>query len=321
MVETAAVQSARPPRRSLNGVLLVDKPRGLTSNAVLQRLKRAYRAEKAGHTGTLDPLAEGLLPICFGEATKFSVGLLDADKGYRATLLLGVTTETGDAEGAVLRERPVAVDLQQIEAALARFRGRIMQVPHRYSAIKRAGRALYDYARAGEAIEVSARRVIIHALDACTWESPLLTVEIRCSKGTYVRSLAEDVGEVLGCGAHLAALRRTSVGPYSVDAAVPMADLESMTESERDAVLLPVTTLVSSLGTHSLMAGETLRFRHGQRIALEGEWNADALLAVFGPVGEYATADDFLGVARPESSDGRWYLVAVRLMASREPAN
>ena len=182
-------QPARPLRRCVDGVVLVDKPTGLTSNAVLQRVKRAYRALKAGHTGTLDPLASGLLPICLGEATKFSLGLLDADKRYRAVLHLGVTTETGDVEGAVLKTREVSADRGQIEHALLAFRGDIMQVPHRYSALKRDGRALYSYARAGEPVAIAPRRVRIHALDIEHWESPLLTVNVQLQQG-HLRALA-----------------------------------------------------------------------------------------------------------------------------------
>ena len=211
---------ARQPRRALHGVLLLDKPIGWTSNDALQKAKGILRAEKGGHTGTLDPLATGLLPLCFGAATKFSQISLDADKTYRATLRLGQRTSTGDREGEVLEERPVAVDRAAIEVALERYTGEIDQQPPMYSALKHQGRALYDYARAGIEIERPTRRVTIHRIDIVDWQSPDLVLDVHCSKGTYIRSLAEDVGRVLECGAHLAALRRTGSGPLQLQNAV-----------------------------------------------------------------------------------------------------
>ncbi|HET7794053.1 MAG TPA: tRNA pseudouridine(55) synthase TruB, partial [Rhizobacter sp.] len=212
---------ARPrlPKRAVHGVLLLDKPLGLSSNDALQKAKRLYRAEKAGHTGTLDPLATGLLPLCFGAATKFSQVSLEADKTYRATLKLGVTTRTADAEGEVLQTREVQVTREQIEAACERFTGEIAQVPPMHSALKRDGKALYEYARAGIEVEREARQVTIHAIAIIGWQHDELTLDVRCSKGTYIRTLAEDIGEALGCGAHLSALRRTASGPLTLDAA------------------------------------------------------------------------------------------------------
>lgn len=318
----AAGGVVRSARRRLDGVLLLDKAQGLTSNAVLQQVKRLYHAEKAGHTGTLDPLADGLLPICFGEATKFSVGLLDADKTYRATLRLGITTETGDAEGAPLVERPVDVDRQRIEQVMVQFRGDIMQVPHRYSALKRNGRALYDYARAGETIAIAARAVHIFAIEVDSWERPLLSMSVKCSKGTYVRSLAEDIGAALGCGAHVVALRRTAVGQYGVERAVSLAALESRSADERDAALLPLTTLVSTFPKLALDHERAARFRQGQRIALDaGVWIADAPLAVYRSHSEAGAPAEFLGLGRVEFAQERWELRASRLLATSSVNN
>ncbi len=220
-------------------MLLLDKPTGLTSNSALQRAKRLYRAEKAGHTGTLDPLASGLLPLCFGEATKFAQFLLDAPKRYTATFRFGVTTATGDAEGGVQSTRPVAFTRDDLEAALRRFVGRIAQVPHAYSALKFEGRAYYEYARAGQDIPRVAREVEIHALRLLDYAAPDAVVDVECSKGTYVRVLAEDIGEALGCGAHLAALRRTATGGFDLADAVSLERLEAMTDAERLRALAP----------------------------------------------------------------------------------
>ena len=205
--------STRPkiPRRVLDGVLLLDKPLGLSSNDALIRAKRIYLAKKAGHTGTLDPLATGLLPLCFGEATKFSQDLLEADKTYEATMRLGVRTTTGDAEGEALQTRDVTCDEAAIHAAMAHFRGEIAQVPPMYSALKRDGKPLYEYARAGQTVEREARNVTIHALEMIACALPDVTFRVTCSKGTYARTLAEDIGEKLGCGAHLVALPRNEI--------------------------------------------------------------------------------------------------------------
>jgi tRNA pseudouridine55 synthase len=311
-------ETVRLPRRRVDGVVLIDKPAGLTSNAVLQRVKRAYRALKAGHTGTLDPLASGLLPICLGEATKFSLGLLDADKSYRAVLHLGVTTETGDGEGAVLKTRAVAADREQIEQVLRAFRGEIMQVPHRYSALKRDGRALYSYARAGESVAIAPRPVRIHALNVEHWEPPLLTVDVDCSKGTYVRSLGEDIGEALGCGAHVSALRRLSVGRFGLERAVGLAAIESWNEVELDAALLPVQALVDAFPVVELDDEAAGKFRQGQKIAIPvraGE--SGGLVAVQHQESAARPGAGFLGVARTEIAGGRWLLVPARLMADR----
>ena len=239
------VTKPRTPRRAVHGVLLLDKPLGLSSNEALQKAKRLFRAEKAGHTGTLDPLATGLLPLCFGAATKFSQISLDADKTYRATLKLGIKTSTADAEGAVTEQRDVNVTREQIDAACHRFTGPIEQMPPMHSALKRDGKALYEYARAGIEVEREARSITIHGIELVEWLDDQLTIDVRCSKGTYIRTLAEDIGEALGCGAHLGALRRTASGPLSITAACTLDQLAAMSESERDDKLLQADTLLA----------------------------------------------------------------------------
>jgi tRNA pseudouridine55 synthase len=262
--------SARPKvaRRALDGVLLLDKPLGLSSNDALIRAKRLYLAKKAGHTGTLDPLATGLLPLCFGEATKFSQDLLEADKTYEATMRLGTRTSTGDAEGEAVQTRDVTCDEAAVDAALAGFRGEITQVPPMYSALKRDGKPLYEYARAGQTVERERRQVTIHVLELITCALPDVTFRVTCSKGTYVRTLAEDIGEVLGCGAHLVALRRTGVGALTLEHAVTLDALSDAGESERDGWLQPVDALLASFPEVHLDAEAARRFLHGQRLKL-----------------------------------------------------
>ncbi len=262
-------QRARIQRRAVQGVLLHDKPMGLSSNDALQKAKRLYRAEKAGHTGTLDPLATGLLPLCFGAATKFSQISLDADKSYRATLKLGVTTTTADAEGDVIETREVNVTHAQMQAVCDRFTGPIHQVPPMHSALKRDGKALYEYARAGIEVEREARAVTIHAIDiveldnAC--EHDTWTIDVRCSKGTYIRTLAEDIGAALGCGAHLAALRRTGSGALSLDGTLTLEQLAAMTEPERDAALMDADALLADWPLVRLGSEDAGRFLSGVR--------------------------------------------------------
>jgi tRNA pseudouridine55 synthase len=255
-------------RRPLHGVLLLDKPGGLSSNDALQKARRLLRAEKAGHTGTLDPLATGLLPLCFGAATKFSQVSLDADKRYLATLRFGAATTTGDAEGDLLRERPVAFDRAALEAACARWTGPIRQVPPMHSALKHQGRALYEYAREGVEVERAPRDVTIHTLDIVRWhpdDPGTATIDVRCSKGTYIRTLAEDLGETLGCGAHLAGLRRTGSGPLTLEGAVTLEALEAMPEAERERRLLRPDTLLADWPAVRLDAEEAARFLTGLR--------------------------------------------------------
>ncbi|CDE75260.1 tRNA pseudouridine(55) synthase TruB [Parasutterella secunda] len=254
--------------RVVDGVLLLDKPYAMTSNAALQTARRLLNAQKAGHTGTLDPLASGLLALTFGEATKFSADLLHADKTYIAGIKLGQKTTTGDLEGDFLQNRPVRVNRADIEKALNAFRGDILQVPPMFSALKRDGKTLYDLAREGVSIERQARSVRIEKLEILEFADELLTVEVTCSKGTYIRVLAEDIGEALGCGAHLASLRRTKVGVLSLEDAVTLQALETMSVDERLATLKPLDALMQTLPAVHLSENDRVRFCHGQRLAL-----------------------------------------------------
>jgi tRNA pseudouridine55 synthase len=293
-------------RRRIDGVLLLDKPTGLTSNAALQIAKRLYRAGKAGHTGTLDPLASGLLPLCFGEATKFAQRLLDAPKAYTATIRFGATTSTGDAEGEVRERREVRVTHDGLADALRRFVGEHDQVPPMYSALKFEGRAYYEHARAGREIPREPRRVAIHALDLVDWSSPDATVSVRCSKGTYIRVLAEDIGEAVGCGAHLAALRRTATGGFGIAQAVAIDELEARSERERDALLLPSESLIAGMPTVDVEPEAALRFRNGQRVPI-----------AVGATGECAvfSGADFLGIG--DVADG---VASPRRVVAARPA-
>ncbi|HEY8609236.1 MAG TPA: tRNA pseudouridine(55) synthase TruB [Noviherbaspirillum sp.] len=264
----ATLKKTRVP---VHGVLLIDKSAGQTSNDVLIKAKRLLNAQKAGHTGTLDPFATGLLPLCFGEATKFAQDLLDADKTYEAVVHLGVTTTTGDTEGEVLERRDVKVDAAMIEAALSAFRGEIAQVPPMYSALKRDGKPLYEYARAGVTLEREARRVTIHALECTGYAPPFLRLRVRCSKGTYVRVLGEDIGAALGCGAHLHALRRTGAGCLSLDHALTLEALEAMEGPARTQRLSAVDALLTTFPPVVLSDEMAKRFLHGQRLPLRRE--------------------------------------------------
>ncbi|MDP3669698.1 MAG: tRNA pseudouridine(55) synthase TruB [Telluria sp.] len=256
-------------RDLVDGVLLLDKPVGLSSNDALIKAKRVLNAKKAGHTGTLDPFATGLLPLCFGEATKFSQDLLEADKTYETLVHLGLSTSTGDTEGEVTATREVNVTRAQIEAVLAQFRGPIMQVPPMYSALKRDGKAYYEYAREGITLEREARPVTIHALEFISYQAPMLELAVTCSKGTYIRVLGEDIGNALGCGAHLNALRRTQVGALT---AAGMVTLEALQANEAPlALLAPVDALLSSFPALELTAELSRRFLQGQRLALGKE--------------------------------------------------
>jgi tRNA pseudouridine55 synthase len=257
-------QGGKVVRRKLNGVLLLDKPIGLSSNQALQAVRRLLRAEKGGHTGTLDPLATGLLPLCFGEATKFAGELLDADKTYEATLRLGVTTDTGDAEGREIKRREVTASRAEVIDALTHFLGEIEQIPPMYSALKRDGKPLYEYARAGIELERAARQVTIRKLELTDWTESQLSIEVTCSKGTYIRTLAEDLGERLNCGAHLIALRRTATGGMTVTGAKNLTELEAMSEAERDAQLLPTDALICHLPILRLDAAARSKVLHGQ---------------------------------------------------------
>jgi len=261
-------------------VLLLDKAQGMTSNAALQAAKRLLQARKAGHSGTLDPLATGLLPVLFGEATKLAFLLIDADKTYLADVLLGTTTTTGDAEGDVVEMRPVRVSADDIENALRRFRGEIEQVPPMYSALKRAGRPLYAYARAGETVERAARRVRIHQLELLGRSADTLRIQVRCSKGTYIRTLAEDIGTALGTGASLSALQRVASGPWQIAQAMTLDRLQATPAPARLALLHPPEAVLGDLPRIALAADEETRFAHGQ--ARPGAGRAPGLYGVFG---------------------------------------
>jgi tRNA pseudouridine55 synthase len=301
--------SRRRERRKLDGVLLLDKPSGMSSNAALQAAKRLLNALKAGHTGTLDPLASGLLPLCFGEATKFAHALLDADKRYRAVLVLGVRTDTGDAEGTAIARRPVKVDSQRLAAAVARFVGDIDQLPPMYSALKRDGRPLYELARQGIEVERAPRRVRIGAIEVLAFAGERLELDVRCSKGTYIRSLADDLGEALGCGAHLAALRRTATGGFSLARAVTLEEIEALSAEERDArLLLPADALVADLPRIDLDAERSRLMLQGRSIAVSDGGES-------GRRRVYDDARRFLGLAELRE-DGLLY--PLRLVASSE---
>lgn len=256
-------------RDAVDGVLLLDKPVGLSSNDALIKAKRFMNAKKAGHTGTLDPFATGLLPLCFGEATKFSQDLLEADKTYLATVHLGITTSTGDTEGETIDTREVNVTREQIAAVLPQFRGPIMQVPPMYSALKRDGKAYYEYAREGITLEREARPVTILALELVAYDAPFLKISVTCSKGTYIRVLGEDIGHALGCGAHLNALRRTQVGALTMDGMVTLEDIGAHAAPVQ--LLAPVDALLSTFPSIDLTDELAKRFLQGQRLALGKE--------------------------------------------------
>lgn len=263
-----AATIVKPVKRKIDGVLLLDKPVGLSSNIVLQKAKRLYRAEKAGHTGTLDPFATGLLPLCLGEATKFSQFLLDADKEYLAEIKFGVRTSSGDPEGDVIAERPVQLARSDIQAALAGFMGEIEQVPPMHSALKHAGRPLYEYARKGIEIERKARRVVVRELEILAFTGDQCSLRVHSGKGFYVRALADDLGEVLGCGAHLHGLRRTGVGPFRIEQAQTLEGLAEIDEAARDQRLMPADIMVESLTPLPLDLEAAWQICHGQPIWL-----------------------------------------------------
>ena len=274
---------ARVARRPVHGVLLLDKPIGFSSNQALQKAKWLLRAEKAGHTGTLDPLATGVLPLCFGAATKFSQMHLDADKSYEAVARLGVQTSTGDAEGDVIATRPVQVTQEQLARAVAGLTGPIRQVPPMHSALKKDGKALYEYARAGIEVERAARDVTIYELKVLEAQlesaQPAIKFIATCSKGTYIRTLGEDLGEALGCGAHLTALRRVKTGNFEETQCITLEALEAMTEEQRMACLLPVDALLPEHGVITLDSENAGRFLSGMR--RRGNWPDADKVAVY----------------------------------------
>ena len=291
-------------RARVDGILLLDKPAGPSSSAALQAAKRLLDAEKAGHAGTLDPLASGLLPLLFGEATKFAQYGLDAPKEYVADVRLGTATDTGDSEGEVVARKPAGFDAPALAAALARFRGEISQVPPMFSALKRDGRPLYELAREGRTVERAARRVVIHELELVARDAEVLRLRVRCSKGTYIRQLAVDLGEALGTAAHLGALRRTAVGPFRIEEAVTLDDFQALGEAGRRAWLLPVDRLLADLPRAELEAPLAERFRHGQTVHAPGAAGACRV---------YQRGGDLLGVGEIVEGGG---LHPRRLLAS-----
>ena len=291
----------RKKGRDVHGVFLLDKPKGMSSNDIMQKVKRLFQANKAGHTGALDPLATGMLPICLGEATKFSQFLLDSDKRYFVTAKLGERTDTSDAEGQVVETREVNVLEADILAALLQFRGDILQVPTMFSALKHNGKPLYEYARQGITVEREARPITIFELKFVEYQAPYLSLEVHCSKGTYIRTLVDDLGEVLGCGAHVSVLRRLAVGDYPVEEMMPIEELQLLAESfpqqELDRLLLPMDTAVASLPQINLDESQTKAVKFGQRVKFEsGE-------QVYGLVRLFSNTQQFLGVAEITSDN------------------
>jgi tRNA pseudouridine55 synthase len=296
----------KPQRQPIDGVLLLNKPVGITSNAALQKAKWLLNAKKAGHTGTLDPFADGLLPLCFGEATKFSAYLLEADKHYRAVLQLGVTTTTGDPEGEVLDTREVTVSHADISAVLPRFIGEIEQIPPMHSALKHQGRPLYEYARAGIEIERPPRKVTIRALDLIECDPPRVVLDVQCSAGTYIRTLAQDIGAVLGCGAHLTALTRTVAGGFTLGQAHTLTDLEALEASQRHALLLPADCLVAHLPAIQLDAADAAALCQGRSVPHQTEHQGLTRI--------YTAAQVFIGLADADAGQ----LLPRRLIATQQ---
>lgn len=288
---------AKPRKRGrdIDGVFLLDKPQGMSSNDIMQKVKRVFQANKAGHTGALDPLATGMLPVCLGEATKFSQFLLDADKRYQVTAKLGERTDTSDAEGQVVETRDVQVDVQDILAALPHFRGDLMQVPTMFSALKHQGKPLYEYARAGITVEREARPITIFDLQFIAYDAPYLTLEVHCSKGTYIRTLVDDLGEYLGCGAHVTVLRRTAVANYPVEAMMDWDTLQVLAAQQDlallDQHLLPIDSAVSALPALHLNQEQSKAISFGQRVKFDNPTQ------LTGQVRLFSDTQQFLGVA------------------------
>ena len=303
----------KAPRRAISGVLLLDKHAELSSNTAVGWSKRLFDAEKAGHTGTLDPFATGLLPICFGEAAKFARFMLDAEKAYRATLKLGQKSSTGDTEGEIVETRAVAVDRDKVDAILAKFLGAQTQIPPMHSALKRDGVPLYKLARQGLVVERAARDITVQKLLAVSLEGDELVIDTLVSKGTYIRVLAEDIGEALGCGAHLTALRRTSTGGFGLEQAVTLESLDGMTISQRDAMLLPADSLAMALPDIQLdtIAAKALQNGQSPRVSCVSRQLIELV-----NYRAYDNEGKFLGVATAsQCSDAGATLTALRLMA------
>lgn len=293
--------SRRRKGRDVNGILVIDKPQGVTSNGILQQVKRLYGAAKAGHTGALDPLATGVLPLCFGEATKFSQMMLDSDKAYIATARLGERTETGDSEGAVVATKPVPEGLtpETLEPVLAQFRGDIEQVPSMYSALKHKGRPLYEYAREGIEIERPARPVTIYELQLLDVRDDEIDIAVKCTKGTYIRSLAEDIGEMLGCGAHVVALRRTLAAGFTLADVHAVPDLEAMRErgESLDGLLVAPDAALTMFPEQRLSGQPLVSILNGQPVRIPAR-SYEGFVRVYGNEGFIGLAE-----ARPEGEE------------------
>jgi tRNA pseudouridine55 synthase len=295
-------------KRSLNGVLLLDKDIGMSSNSALQRARFLYGAAKAGHTGVLDPLATGLLPVCFGEATKFAQYLLDADKAYTATLRLGEATTTGDAEGEKIASGTTDISLAQVKESIADFCGHISQTPPMFSAIKHQGKPLYEYARAGIAIERQSRQVTIYQINIVEFQSPKLVLQVRCSKGTYIRTLAEDIARQMGTVAHLTALRRTATAGFQIEQTHSLAAISSVDEITRDSWLLPCDVLVQHLPAVTLPDQDILQLQHGISVQTKEKYD------ILHPLRIYAANGQFIGLVQYQAVANS--LKVLRLMST-----
>ena len=292
-------------RREIDGVFLLDKPLGFSSNQALKKIQWLFNAKKAGHTGTLDPMASGLLPICLGEATKFSHRLLDANKTYIATIQLGVITTTGDQEGEVVSEKEVLLNEAQLEETLKKFIGDVTQIPPMYSALKFEGKPLYEYAREGIEIERKSRQIKIYDIKLIKIEGSIITIEVTCSKGTYIRTLGEDIGQTLGCGAHLKGLERTQTGNFQLSEAITIETLEGMSMVFREKALIPIDALLEGLSSIKLTGIETEAIKKGQHIDFISENDKEVRL--------YSVSGQFIGVGQP---DLQGHLFPKRLIAN-----
>ena len=279
-------------KREIDGVFLLDKPLGFSSNQALKKIQWLFNAKKAGHTGTLDPMATGLLPICLGEATKFSHRLLDAHKSYIATIQLGITTSTGDQEGEVISEKEVVLNEAQLKDTLKKFIGDTTQIPPMYSALKFEGKPLYEYAREGIEIERKSRQIKIFDIKLINIEKSIITIEVLCSKGTYIRTLAEDIGQSMGCGAHLKGLERTQTGIFQLSEALSIEALEAMPMASREKALMPIDVLLEELSSIKLNMAELDAIKKGQSIDFNSKNDKEVRL--------YSPSGQFVGVGQPD---------------------
>lgn len=296
---------SKPAKQRINGVLLLDKAYGISSNRALQQVRHLYRAQKAGHTGILDPLASGLLPVCFGEATKFCQYLLDADKAYIADLALGKATTTGDIEGEVIETRAHLTALSDFQAACTQWIGAIQQMPPMYSALKHEGKPLYEYARKGIVIERKSRAVHIQSIEILEFAENHAKIAVCCSKGTYIRTLAEDIAKTAGTVAHLSGLRRTQSGQFLIEQSETFENIEKMNESQREAILLPCDILLSHFPALTLENGDIVRLQHGQSVQISQNYD------IISPLRIYDVKERFIGLAQYATSG---CLKALRLM-------